>query len=159
MVWNINPKIVLCTLQKEQSLIAQKTPLLDSDPRMQKAMGVALSVAKGFHDQVNSGCQVFSKWFSAPITFFPVAIKQKFDRNGALVRGYNDQNHIYVVPSGPDNDFVAVGFMCANHSTFTQHKFTNYLTHRTDLEAGHGVKLPTGGVYSFISIWKRYFGS
>lgn len=58
---SVNPKIVLCTLEKEQSLLGQRTPIADSNGRMQAAMGIRVDVTAGFANQVAAGCKAFSK--------------------------------------------------------------------------------------------------
>lgn len=70
--------------------------------------------------------------------------------------GYYDNNHLYMPPSaGNKNLAVAVAFKCDNQSSYAQHKYTNWLTHRRDKEVPQ-FSLPCGGVYRFILAWREY---
>ena len=47
----------------------------------------------------------------------------------------------------------------ANHSTWAQHRYTNWVTHRNANDVKNGVKLPAGGVYRFVQVWQSFFPS
>ena len=154
---SVNPKIILVTLQKEQGLVSEENNPGNQSPRLKEAMGVPQNIANGFAEQVEVGTKTLDKWYDAGVSYLPVKSPRKRTDAGALVEGYFTQNHIYVVPStGNKNVWVAVAFTPDNKSTFTQHKYTNFITHRRDEDAQR-YDLPVGGVYTFLEVWEQYF--
>jgi hypothetical protein len=152
----INPRIILVTLQKEQGLVSQTQPLSPTSQRMTKAMGSNLG--NTFTTQIDEGCRALRRAFNVQtIPFYKIVTPYKVNASGQRVSSFLTQNHLYVVPStGVRNVFAAVAFRVANKSTYAQHQFTNYVTHRLDAKAST-VNLPAGGVYTFVSVWRSLF--
>ena len=152
----VNPRVILVTLQKEQRLVTRADL---PDGVVKHAMGYG-PVATTFTDQVQKGTALLRRRFDEAISFFTIVEKKKYNADGTLNRRWLDQNHLYEVPaSGVKNYTAAVSFQPANHSTFLQHVYTNWVTHRTNDEAKAGVQLPVGGVYSFVRLWRSFFPS
>jgi len=153
----INPKIILVTLQKEQGLISQTTPLPPDSRRMKNAMGAGNGAENSnFTSQVNVGSATFKNLFITP-TFLKVKQPQKFNDQKALRPLWLYQNHLCAVPEKKtkeqsDITCEAVSFKPINKSTFAQHKYTNYVVAQYTLSGS-----PAGGVYAFYAIWKSYF--
>jgi len=156
----VNPKVILVTLQKEQSLVLRKKALPADATEMRNAMGVRPKLAQTFAAQVDVGARVLRQRFDEPIAFFPVPVKNKYGPDGRATQAFRESNHIYVVPStGAENVWAPVGFEPLTRATHAQHRYTNYVTHRTDSAAASGKwQLPCGGVYLFVSTWQKLIG-
>ncbi len=154
----VNPKVILVTLQKEQSLVTRKKALAADSREMKNAMGVRPKLARTFAAQVDAGARVLRQRFDEPIAFFPVPVKNKYGPDGRSTQAFREMNHIYVVPStGTENVWAPVAFAPLTHATHAQHRYTNYVTHRPDAAAGKW-QLPCGGVYLFVSTWRKLMG-
>jgi hypothetical protein len=154
----VNPKVLLVTLQKEQGLITRKRRLAADAPEMRNAMGVRPRLAQTFSTQVDVGARVMRRRFDEPITFFPVPVKNKYGPDGRATQEFREANHIYVVPStGVRNVWAPVAFEPLTKATHAQHRYTNYVTHRPDAAADKW-QLPCGGVYLFVSTWRKLIG-
>ena len=154
----VNPKVILVTLQKEQSLITRKRRLGADAPEMKNAMGVRPRLAQTFSTQVDAGARVMRRRFDEPISFFPVPVKNKYGPDGRATQEFREANHIYVVPStGAGNVWAPVAFEPLTRATHAQHRYTNSVTHRPDAAAGKW-PLPCGGVYLFVSTWRKLIG-
>jgi hypothetical protein len=154
----VNPKVILVTLQKEQSLITRKNALSVDAVEMRNAMGVRPKLARTFSSQVDAGTRVLRQRFEEPISFFPVPVKNKYGPDGRATQAFREMNHIYVVPStGNENVWAPVGFEPLTRATHAQHRYTNYVTHRPDTAVGKW-QLPCGGVHLFVSTWQKLIG-
>jgi hypothetical protein len=103
-------------------------------------------------------CSVLATHFQEALAFFKVIAKNKYLADGKRNDSYFSKNHLYMVPASGENNYAAaVSFVPLDHSTYTQHKYTNWITHRSDKEAKDGFTLPAGGVYRFYRYWKKYF--
>jgi hypothetical protein len=90
--WNVNPKLILCTLQKEQSLLTMTAP---SSTRLSRAMGCGVysgspDTHPGFGDQVWTGTQKLGQT-TGYYTWYPGKPKQ--------VYSYPDKHDIIIVPA------------------------------------------------------------
>lgn len=154
----VNPKVILVTLQKEQSLVTRREKLAADAPEMANALGVRPRLARTFAAQVDVGTRVLRQRFDEPVGFFPIRVREKFGEDGRITQAFRDGNHIYVVPSTCEaNIWAPVAFEPANRSTHAQHRYTNYVTHRPDAEAKRW-PLPCGGVHLFVSTWRNLIG-
>jgi hypothetical protein len=73
--------------------------------------------------------------------------------------GFYSDNHLYIVPASQnDNIAVAVGFLPQNKSTHAQHRYTTWVTHRSEKEVAAFPDPLVGGVYRFAQVWAQYFG-
>jgi hypothetical protein len=102
---NLNPKVILATLQKEQSLLTAKAP---STTTLNRAMGCGVyATSKDFHvgfgDQVWTGAQKLSE-YEVTYHWFPDLAKE--------VYSYPDKHKIMIV--------------CANAPTYSLYVYTPY---------------------------------
>ncbi|ELK39256.1 hypothetical protein ABE442_22665 [Brevibacillus agri] len=141
----MNPKVVIATLQKEQSLVSAAPGSVSySSRRFYYAMGYGatdggdLNGTSGFDIQIDKGTKLFKDlWYNSPTETYPILFNNINYGKTVTSNGVTYKNYIWV----------------KNYGTWALYKYT---PHALDINY-----LPTitGGNYSFQSIFKSYWGT
>lgn len=141
----MNPKVVIVTLQKEQSLVSAKP---GSEPyssrRFYYAMGYGatdggdLKGTSGFDIQIDKGTKLFKDlWYQSPGGSYPVLFENINYGSTKTSNGVTYKNYIWV----------------KNYGTWALYKYT---PHTLDIKQLPNIK---GGNYLFQSLFKSYWGA
>ena len=135
---SVNPRMILATMQKEQSAVALQSYPTKPDRELNLIMGCSeIAGWRNFVDQIQCGAETFLKrysetHFNGRSLEFPFFFKKS---DGILHGG---------IRPNPIGDPVAFSVM--NRATYIQYRYTNW----TETEPG------AGGVYLFNAIWEGY---
>ena len=139
---SVNPRMILATMQKEQSIAALPSYPMKPDLALNRAMGCADDPAwNNFVDQIQCGAETFLTHYSAShynnrSLEFPFFFKMSDGlRHGGI--------HPYITANtGGDK----VAFSVMDRGTYIQYRYTNWI----ESEPG------SGGVSLFLKIWREY---
>lgn len=141
----MNPKVVIATLQKEQSLVSAAPGSVSySSRRFYYAMGYGatdggdLNGTSGFDIQIDKGTKLFKDlWYNSPTTTYLVIFNNINYGKIVTSNGITYKNCIWV----------------KNYGTWALYKYT---PHALDINY---LSTITGGNYTFQSIFKSYWGT
>jgi hypothetical protein len=131
--YRINPKVVLVTLQKEQSLIDDSNPSQGLDHALNWAMGYGClergewkETNRGFYNQVDGACWQFRRWF---------------DYSGNY--DHLHQKGVTYKANSPKALDGKIDVTPANYATAFLYRYTPHIYN---------------GNYNFWNLWQEYFG-